>query len=353
MENEREPTKNNDIMKEILDDLCSRFILNCPDEAYDSYERLFFQIEEAHWFYEDFYREQQKSLPEYKFKEFVKLIFNHCPLLSCNPEDVEKHLENFLHYKQRVNVYGAIILNETLDKVLLVKGWYARSSWGFPKGKINKDEDEVSCAVREVYEEIGYDIKDKIDPKEFIQKTIREQYIKLYIIYGVPENTNFQTQTRKEISKIQWHNINDIGKSMNGKKSVNRYWSIMPFIKDLKKKISMKLKENRRRTTGKRVPKSMTFPKTKSLKMFNDYEIEGTKGVKFGKFSNNHNDPGQKYISKKASTKDMHFESISNQKENTKFESQLNMKTGTSMRNFSFNKDVILSTIRQRVTTSV
>ena len=34
-------------------------------------------------------------------------------------------------------------------QVILVKGWNSRS-WGFPKGKINRDERPVDCAVREV-----------------------------------------------------------------------------------------------------------------------------------------------------------------------------------------------------------
>lgn len=32
----------------------------------------------------------------------------------------------------------------------MVKGWNSKSSWGFPKGKINKDEKESECAIREV-----------------------------------------------------------------------------------------------------------------------------------------------------------------------------------------------------------
>ena len=36
-----------------------------------------------------------------------------------------------------------------MDKCLLVKGWRAADGWGFPTGKINKDEADDSCAVRE------------------------------------------------------------------------------------------------------------------------------------------------------------------------------------------------------------
>jgi 8-oxo-dGTP pyrophosphatase MutT (NUDIX family) len=262
-------------------------------------------------------------------------VFNHCPLLRCDPTEVEKHLENFLHYKQRVNVYGAIILNTTLDKVLLVKGWYSRSSWGFPRGKINKDEPEISCAIREVYEEIGYDLTGMIDPKEFIELKIREQNIKLFIVHGVPETTNFAPQTRKEISKIEWHLVNDIGRTTNGKKSVNRYWTIMPFIRLLKKWIAVKQKEKRRRATGKRVPNAMSSPIMQSPKNFYNYKVPELK----------------------IPVRQLFLEPAPVKQENVTLEPQLNMKTGgpkrTSMRNFSFNKDAILSTFRQKVTTSV
>jgi len=30
----------------------------------------------------------------------------------------------------------------------------------FPRGKINKDEKDLDCAIREVYEETGFDIKE-------------------------------------------------------------------------------------------------------------------------------------------------------------------------------------------------
>ena len=64
---------------------------------------------------------------------------------------LEQIFESFRLYKSKVPAYGAIILNPALTHVVLVKGWTSRSSWGFPKGKINKDEPELVCAAREVY----------------------------------------------------------------------------------------------------------------------------------------------------------------------------------------------------------
>jgi mRNA-decapping enzyme subunit 2 len=63
-----------------------------------------------------------------------------------------------MQYKVRVPVCGAIILNKSCDKVLLVRGYKSGSSWSFPRGKINKEEALADCAVRECAEEIGFDI---------------------------------------------------------------------------------------------------------------------------------------------------------------------------------------------------
>ena len=54
-----------------MDDLCARFLLNVPEDDLSSFERICFQIEQAHWFYEDFYREQDPSLPGFSFQRFV------------------------------------------------------------------------------------------------------------------------------------------------------------------------------------------------------------------------------------------------------------------------------------------
>lgn len=37
-----------------------RFLLNIPEEELQSVDRLFFQIEQAHWFYEDFFADNIK-----------------------------------------------------------------------------------------------------------------------------------------------------------------------------------------------------------------------------------------------------------------------------------------------------
>ncbi|CAJ0832843.1 20722_t:CDS:2 [Entrophospora sp. SA101] len=230
---------------QILDDLSSRFIINVPEEELSSIERICFQIEQAHWFYEDFVREQNSSLPSFTLKGFSA---RYILFLSKYLNEHEKAFGDFMQYKIRVPVCGAIMLNLTMDKVLLVKGWSSRSGWGFPKGKINKDELDSICAVREVFEETGYDITPLIKENDFVEITIRGQRIRLYIVAGVLEGANFCPQTRKEISKIEWHNLSDLPtwtKNRNKESPYNcgggcvkygssRYYMVVPFVTNKK-----------------------------------------------------------------------------------------------------------------------
>ncbi|KAJ3070088.1 mRNA-decapping enzyme subunit 2, partial [Rhizoclosmatium hyalinum] len=226
---------------EVLEDLQSRFIINVPVDELSSVERICFQIEQAHWFYEDFVREVHPSLPSLSLKNFSAHFFKECPILVNWAGDHEQAFATFMEYKVRVPVCGAIILNETLDKVLLVRGWKSKSGWGFPKGKINKEEPEADCAVREVYEETGFDIRSRLHVNEHVERTMKEQRIRLYIIRGVPEQTVFLTQTRKEIGDIRWFPLKDLPGYKNadpsyaGNVSGSKFYMVTAFVASLKK----------------------------------------------------------------------------------------------------------------------
>ncbi|KAH9877766.1 hypothetical protein J1614_002983 [Plenodomus biglobosus] len=200
-----------------LDDLCVRFIVNLPNEELQSVERICFQIEEAQWFYEDFIRPlDPNNLPSMHLRKFSQLMFQHCPLFSAYSEALHQQAyEQFLAYKTRVPVRGAIMLNEDMTHAVLVKGWKKGAKWSFPRGKINKEETDLDCAVREVWEETGYDLHeaDLVEPDENMKKitvTMREQSMMLYVFRGVPMDTYFEPRTRKEISKIDWYKLTDL-----------------------------------------------------------------------------------------------------------------------------------------------
>lgn len=51
----------------------------------------------------------------------------------------------------------------------------------------------------QVLEETGFDIRDRICKKTYIEQRISDQLARLYIIPGVPKDTKFNPKTRKEI----------------------------------------------------------------------------------------------------------------------------------------------------------
>ena len=276
-----QPTQQNPTLLSWLDDLTVRFLLNLPPSELASIPRLCFQVEEAQWFYEDFIRPSAPStapLPSLTLRQFCLLLFQHCPLLSAFSG--EQHLaayEEFLAYKVRVPVRGAILLDESLEKVVLVRGWKKGATWSFPRGKINKDEGDLACAVREVREETGFDIfeaglvpESYVDGEEegeagvkYIDITMREQHIRLFVFRGVPLDTVFATQTRKEISKIAWYNVRDLpgfkknkaqhpqqqhggggGEAVGESAHASKFYMVAPFLAPLKKWISAQRRQD-------------------------------------------------------------------------------------------------------------
>ena len=162
----------------VLSDLCSRFIINVSEEERSDLIRIFFQIEIAHWFYLDFYCEsnldgfnsptssgssssslssassassddedgssnenlvhrkpsQHHQLKPCSMRTFAENIFRHCPFLMQHSNQVDDILSKWKVFKHAVPTNGAIILDETMRYVLLVQGFWAKASWGFPKG---------------------------------------------------------------------------------------------------------------------------------------------------------------------------------------------------------------------------
>lgn len=216
-----------------------RFLINLPAEELSTRTRLGFQLEQAFWFYEDFYRSAAPGrLPKLTLKTFSHRLLHHRPTelpFHPPPSDVEIDalLDEFYQYKSHVPTCGAIILDETLSKCLVVRGFSSKSTWGFPKGKIAKDETPAECAQREVREETGFDIGPWLREEDFLQVEVQQQPIRLYIIVGIPEGTHFAPLTRREIRDIQWHRIDKVKYEKNS--SGNRYFNVMPFMDRLRR----------------------------------------------------------------------------------------------------------------------
>ncbi|PIK33896.1 putative m7GpppN-mRNA hydrolase [Apostichopus japonicus] len=205
-------TNRGRIPQQVLDSLCSRFILNIPTEESSDMIRAFFQIELAHWFYIDFYRIEHPGLPQLGIQVSLAfgLLFNHCPSLLDHAKEVDTIHAAWKEYKKNVPTYGAILIDDKMQYILMVQSFLSRTSWGFPKGKVNKDEKPHQCAIREVKEETGFDISQLLDANNFIELTINEGLSRLYVVPNVPMDTDFRPMTRGEIKDIRWFNLNDL-----------------------------------------------------------------------------------------------------------------------------------------------
>uniref|UniRef100_A0AAV1T638 Nudix hydrolase domain-containing protein n=1 Tax=Peronospora matthiolae TaxID=2874970 RepID=A0AAV1T638_9STRA len=210
---------------EVMDELQSRFLVNLPASELASSERLFFQIEQCYWFYEDFYADQYAHVPHVKLNDFASRIFAHCPLLQPLAHRCDELFQDFKTYQRQVPVVGCILLNAKRTKLVLVRNWKG-TSWTFPRGKVNEGESDVDCARREVLEECGYDVTNSLVPSEYLDFVASDQRMRMYVCVNVPETYAFAPQTRKEISTIEWFAFDALPK---------KTWSVMPFMSRLKR----------------------------------------------------------------------------------------------------------------------
>lgn len=135
--------------EDVLDELAGRFLVNLPEEENSSL-RLYWQAEQAHWFYEDYLRPLNPLLPALSQRQFTHLIIASSPVHAVNEIDYDAVWQEYCAYKKMVPCCGGILINDAGDKVLMVRGWKSNAGWCFPRGKINADESEAACAVREV-----------------------------------------------------------------------------------------------------------------------------------------------------------------------------------------------------------
>eukprot|EP00954_Amorphochlora_amoebiformis_P020007 1336166-Amorphochlora_amoeboformis.AAC.2 len=229
-----------DHAKGVIEDILLRFIATLPPSELEN-ERLFVHLEQAHWFYDDHVLKDVK-LPSMNLKTFCLKACKYSKPLNKYVKSFAQHWEKFRSYQRSVPACGAIVLTPNLKKVLLVKGWN-NSKWGFPKGKINQGEDPAQCAIREVQEEIGYDISNLIEEKDYLEGEERQtsRVIRLYIVTGVAESSHFECKTQKEISAIQWFEIF----KLEGQMSKKHLYTVLPFLPGLRQWIKRRRKKSR------------------------------------------------------------------------------------------------------------
>ena len=266
----------------VLDDLCCRFLLHVPSEERDDAVRLCFQVELAHWFYQDFYVDQNNNntppaegdphppcpLPQCGIQNFIRAVFRHCPFLLPPGQAVQDVIQRWFEYKQGIPVYGAIILDPTLEHVLLVQG-YGNDWWAFPGGKVNQDETPRDCATREVLEETGFDVTGRMSQNVYIESKLplSGRLFRYYLVPGVSRNTRFKPRTRNEIRDVRWFPVEQLPSCQSDIRTTklggrNRFSMVSPFIQRLKEEWIPRLEACRsawERKGGRRDPPVQTL----------------------------------------------------------------------------------------------
>jgi mRNA-decapping enzyme subunit 2 len=273
-----------------LDEVHTRFVLNVPDSELERADRILFQIEQAWWFYEDFLVDASRPprsepdagdgggtndnndasaaapmgeplLPSLSFRHFAEELFEYSPLLRS--ENFPSMWSQFSVYRKKIGTYGCILLSPDRKFVVLVQLWNSKTHM-FPSGKINQGEPASDAAIRETYEETGFDVSCKqgltaewkeSNPElitwdatltEGAALTFQEDSGKkrtCYVVPNVPKDFPFGAIARKEVSRIAWHPIDSIPKHS---------FAVVPFLGQLKSWI---------RTTAAKGKKTSTTPK--------------------------------------------------------------------------------------------
>ena len=252
-------------LEEVLDTLASHFIPNPDAPEFKSFEEMLVPMEEAWWYYTDVYCEayeiknptnnsnsnsnsnsesngESAGLPRLGFRDFVHRMFDTCPSLArlraviSNFSDIDEIVSGYSKYKQSIPCAGIIILDSTLEQVLLVKGAWRGAKWGFPKGKLKPGEDPLEGALREVREETGAGIKSLIDPVFKVTRTCGGKTITMFLACNVPWSGSYAPKVRNEISCIEWHRVRTISEN----KTI--YANVLPFLSPLERWIDAELK---------------------------------------------------------------------------------------------------------------
>ena len=154
-----------------LNSLAAKFLLTIPAYLHDNWGKVGLQLEKAYWEHTDQFPQGKVHwlIKHFKLEDFSRQIFQRVPFLSDKIDIVEQVIAEFKEYKKSIPTCGVILLNEDLDKVLLVKSYWTKY-WGFPQGKIEENETPRACAAREAYEEIGFNVKTILDPRTWFEK---------------------------------------------------------------------------------------------------------------------------------------------------------------------------------------
>ena len=173
-----EKNERHEVPAEELDSLASRFLLIIPERCQGDRARVGFQLEKAYWAHlNQFKKDKARSIKKrFTLKDFSLQIFPNVPFLRDHVDIVGDVIDDFKEYKSCVPTFGVILLNETMDKVVLVRSSWGKR-WNLPKGMVNEKESGHDCAARVAQMDLGVNVGSLLDPDIWIEEVGFESYV--------------------------------------------------------------------------------------------------------------------------------------------------------------------------------
>ena len=102
---------------------------------------------------------------------------------------------------RKVKSCGCIIIEN--NKVVLIQ--QKKGNWGFPKGRIEKNETEVETAIREVKEETNLDVKIEDVNKKYVDSYFAKKNEFKEVVFFLAKRIGGEIKPQEnEIKKVEW-----------------------------------------------------------------------------------------------------------------------------------------------------
>ena len=102
---------------------------------------------------------------------------------------------------KKVKSCGCIVIEN--NKVLLIQ--QKKGNWGFPKGRVEKNETECETAIREVKEETNIDVKIEDVNKKYIDTYFAKKNEFKEVVFFLAKRIGGEIKPQeKEIKNVEW-----------------------------------------------------------------------------------------------------------------------------------------------------
>lgn len=180
--------------------------------------------------------------------DMALLATNLNPRLEINPQGIVKAHTQFISHKYIAAMWnraghdlllldrttlcaGCLVLQETAEgKIRLCLVCDKKGFWGFPKGKLDRNETLVACAERETWEETGLDRRTltAIDADFYVEEASICEHIaiRLYVVFCNQDVVTLSPRDKDEITEARFFDVDHLSQILTRR----RYLTIRPVL---------------------------------------------------------------------------------------------------------------------------